>query len=535
MLVLVSVAVAASVVISVSSLVGIRELSALQHEGHDRAVDALQAQAAAGTAGRLYRVVADTVINRNFDESASAWEQTKRQAADALGRLEASVDTPDERQWLASARKAEQDLGRLHEGELLPLLQQSDADPAAIRELDGRIDELVSTIEAELAKVSASFTAEADEADAGFEAVSEATVRRNVVLALAALFVLGLVAAQIVRELLKQLGGEPSYAAHVAARIAGGDLTSRIDVVAGDEHSLLASMKSMQESLGELIGRIQDSATKVSASAIQLSSAAEQVMAASQQQSDSASSMSAAVEQMTVSIGQVADSATDASHTATRAGELSVDGAAVVKIAGDEIHLIADAVARTGVLMEALGEQSKKITMVVNVIREIADQTNLLALNAAIEAARAGEQGRGFAVVADEVRKLAERTSASTTEIAAMVESIQHGTVEATQSMLHGRERVDSGVALAGDAGHAIARVQESAGRVVVAVTDISNALEEQRSASTQIARGVEHIAQMTEESNAATVQIAEATAHLEQLARALAQMTDRFRLATAH
>ena len=83
----------------------------------------------------------------------------------------------------------------------------------------------------------------------------------------------------------------------------------------------------------------------------------------------------------------------------------------------------------------SLGEKSKEIINIVNVITDISNQTNMLSLNASIEAARAGEHGRGFAVVAQEIQKLSEQTRNAVDNIGKIIQEVVNNTGEAVVAM----------------------------------------------------------------------------------------------------
>ena len=528
LLLLVAVA-ALSIAIQVGiALFTMNALGVLQDEGHARSQDNAELQLASKLGHDLYQVIADTIINRHFEEIAKEWHDSKGIAEKQLARARELSDTPAEKKLAEEATQHYRKIVGIYETSLLPLLK-ANGDMEEIRRLDDAIDPEIEAINSKLAKVAASMAEEAENADKEYDATRRRATAINAIAAVLTLIVLLALSVYISRSIVRQLGGEPAYAGQISRHIADGKLAGEITVKAGDTHSMMAAMKAMRDSLRQTVSGIRSGSADVLNASSLLSSASQKVAHASLEQSSAAAAMSAATEQMTVSIAQVADNARQASAIAKQAGSISDEGGEAVQQATESMNSIDDFVKNSTQIIQSLGDESTRISAIVNVIKEIADQTNLLALNAAIEAARAGEQGRGFAVVADEVRKLAERTSQSTQEISQMIVTIQHSARDAVSSMGEGTLRVSEGVAQANRVRELMSRIGQETQGVTAAVNDITAALDEQRSASDLISQQVENIARMAEENSTSVNQVAQSAQQMEALARNMSAMAARF------
>ena len=367
----------------------------------------------------------------------------------------------------------------------------------------------------------------------------EATARQRISLAQLLLFAtfgasLGggvLLAWLISRQLWSRLGGEPAEAAELAGGIAGGDLTRQVHLMAGDNHSILASLRKMRDNLRQPLIEILDAARVLTDESQRLHLSSQQLSERAVQQNDRSSSMAAAIEEIATSVATMSANATDAHSLAGQSAQKASDSSSNVSTLAQKLREIATTVSSAVGTLDELSTKTQGIATMIGEIKGIADQTNLLALNAAIEAARAGEQGRGFAVVADEVRKLAERTANTTDEIVGMVAQIQSGTQAAVSNMHRSAAIVEEGVGYSDTAKSAMEVVRTVAKQVESAIADISNGLREENTANNQLARDAEQIAASAQENQQASQQVGTSVERLAQMARTMQDTVGKFKL----
>lgn len=386
-----------------------------------------------------------------------------------------------------------------------------------------------------------------DQAVVDAQATDRSVLRLLIIIVAIALIGGAVLAIMLARHISKPLAAVTK----VAQTVADGDLNVKIPEIKNrDEIGVLSrAVSEMVHSLREVIGEILTQSGSVAATSQELSAAAEEATAASEQVSDTLAQLASGatdqaisvrdtgvvIEQLSASAQQVATNAEIVSQSSGKAARAAELGALQAENAVQKIEQIREVSAQTAEAVFKLGDQSKQIGQIVDVIKGIADQTNLLALNAAIEAARAGEQGRGFAVVAEEVRKLAEQSSLSAIQIATLIGNIQRETERAVAVMEIGKVEVVAGVEAVNLAGDSFRTIVEEVNTVVEQIQMVTTASQQMAIGTNQAVKSVESVGVIAEQTAASVEEISasseEQAATMEsvsQSAEALAKLGEK-------
>jgi len=318
-----------------------------------------------------------------------------------------------------------------------------------------------------------------------------------------------------------------------AKKIGAGDFSIIIPVKSNDEIGLLSQtindmVKGIQEhshKLQLLIYSISDTIETLSITINEIYQISTQQATGATEQAASIQEVASTSKEIAATAGRIAQRSEEVSQTAEKTSEASGKGKEYMGGAVEGMEQIKERVNNVSSRILELGEQSKEISSVINIINEISEQTTLLAFNAAIEAAGAGEAGRRFSVVAGEVRRLAGRTLEATKMVREMVETIQRLTNQIVMLSEEEMKTVENGGHLVEGMGDYFAHILSLVDTTTQAAMEIKLSTQQQSTASEQMATTLMEITQVVAESEKGAKRIERAIDGLNELVRNLTNL----------
>jgi len=282
------------------------------------------------------------------------------------------------------------------------------------------------------------------------------------------------------------------HAVRTAERVAGGDLSTRIEVGGRDETGqLLSALRNMMHSLAKIAGDVQNSGIQVNSSVTAIAATGKEQQATASEIAATTTEIGATSKEISATSRELVKTMNEVSAVADRSATLANSGQADLSRMEDTMRQVMEAATSINAKLAVLNEKASNINQVVTTITKVADQTNLLSLNAAIEAEKAGEYGRGFAVVASEIRRLADQTSVATYDIEQTVKEIQSAVSAGVMGMDKFSEEVRRGIQEVQHVGGELSQIIQQVQALAPRVESVNEGMQAQATGAEQISQAL--------------------------------------------
>ncbi len=313
--------------------------------------------------------------------------------------------------------------------------------------------------------------------------------------------------------------------------VGEGDLRVQAEVTADALGVLADSFNYMVEELGSLIVRVKMVAREVESSTTMTYDRMSQLVEVANMQIKQITGAAVEVEQVANSSRQVAERAQVLYGVAREARQTAETGRGAVLQTIEGMGRIHEYVHDTSTKVQTLGDRSREINNIVEVIATIAHQTNRLALDAAIQAAMAGENGKGFGAVAADIRRLAERAKDQASSIARIVRGVREDIGAVAVSMRDTERETSSGAELAQEAGTSLELIFGVVERQASEIEAINRMASQQLQSSGAVVQIMQAVSDSTQRSSTSTRDAAENMERLARLAEQLLASVEAFKL----
>ncbi|UXH46281.1 methyl-accepting chemotaxis protein [Rossellomorea vietnamensis] len=324
-----------------------------------------------------------------------------------------------------------------------------------------------------------------------------------------------------------------------------GQLATAVNAMGKSLRTMMTHIIDISETLSSQSEELTQSAEEVKAGSEQVASTMEELALGSETQAHNASTLSGKMEIFSEQMEEANTNGKEVVISSTDVLSKTGEGKQLMNQSVKQMSVIDEIVQDAVSKVQGLDHQTKEVTKLVSIIKDVAEQTNLLALNAAIEAARAGEDGRGFAVVAEEVRKLAEQVSRSVEDITLIVGSIQKESSDVADSLEEGYKEVEKGthqIKTTGETFETISyQVNGMADRIQTVTTNLATmsagtqemmaSIQEIASLSEEAAAGVEQTSASTQQTSSSMEEVAGSSEQLAKLAQELTGLVRKFQV----